>query len=379
MHPTRAPPVLVDDLIPIIIESNDHWWPRDFQRLALISPAWLTPVRKRLYAHPSLRSFGACKLFARTLLDNPALLPYMRSLELRPVADSRRTLDEQEMQSLRFILGLEGLQEVTLGGDLAVSAERFIHFMAGTRTITTLHIDGYSFPDDHASSTVHTLPSLEWDDVVAFRFPFLRNLTLSNVALTVYPPSMDHPGSLSHLTLNNVQLVDGTLPDLCQGSWGSLRVLEIVGKSTVELDDEVRSMLELCENLEELHYEAVDRSCRPSIFDDEPPTCEALWKLSISGFDVNPHTLDAIAQSCPKLMELAICGRIVRIPSERWAAFVKSGALPRLQYLITTAGTNIPPFRFWSSDQHDELRDACKSRGISLFNEFILSERCIGW
>ncbi|RPD81833.1 hypothetical protein L226DRAFT_607076 [Lentinus tigrinus ALCF2SS1-7] len=368
MHPPGDPPVLVDDLIPIIIESNDHWWPRDFQRLALISPAWVTPVRKRLYAHPSLRSFRACKLFARTLLDNPALLPYMRGLELRPVADSRRVLDEQEMQSLRYILGLEGIQDVTLGGDLALSAERFIHFMAGTRTITTLHIDGYSFPDDHASSTVHTLPSLEWDDVVAFRFPFLRSLTLSNVALAVYPQSMDHPGMLSHLTLNNVQLVYGALPDLCQGSWETLRVLKLVGKSTVELDDEVRSMLELCENLEELHYEAVDRSSHPSIFDDEPPTCESLQKLSISGFDVNPLTLEAIAHSCPKLTELAVCGRIIRIPSERWAAFVNSGALPCLQRLIAPAGTNIPPFMYWSSDQHDELRDACKSRGISLFS-----------
>ena len=377
MHPPAGPPVLVDDLIPIIIESNDHWWPRDFQRLALISPAWVTPVRKRLYAHPSLRSFRACKLFARTLLDNPALLPYMRGLELRPVADGRRVLDEQEMQSLRYLLGLEGIQDVTLGGDLAISAERFIHFMVGTRTVTTLHIDGFSFTDDHSSSTVHTLPSLEWDDMLAFRFPFLRNLTLSNVALTVYPPSMDHQGALSHLTLNNVQLVDGALPDICQGSWESLRVFKVVGKSTVELDDEVRSMLELCENLEELHYEAVDRSSHASIFDDEPPTCESLQKLSISGFDVSPLTLEAIAQSCPKLVELAVCGRITRIPFDRWAAFVKSGTLPCLQRLVAPAGTNIPPFMFWSSDQHHELHDACKSRGITLFSGAMLSERCM--
>ena len=88
----------VHDLIPIIIESDDHWWPRDFQRLALISPAWLTPVRKRLYAAPSLWSFRTCKLFARTLRDNPTLLSYLRGLELRPTADGRRPLDEEEMQ-----------------------------------------------------------------------------------------------------------------------------------------------------------------------------------------------------------------------------------------------------------------------------------------
>ena len=365
-------PALVDDLIPIILESDDHWWPRDFQRLALISPSWVAPVRKRLYARPSLRSFRACRLFARTLRENPDLLPYLRGVELRPVADARRALDEQEMQSLRYILGLKGLRSVTLGGDLAVSAERFLHVMTDTRAITSLHIDGHSaLPDDEntyaANPRFHTLPSLEWDDVIAFRFPFLRSLTLSNVALTVYPPSMDRPGQLEQLALNNVDIADGFLPDLCQGSWEHLRVLRVVGKSTAEMDEHMRSMLEVCEGVEELHYEASDMSAHPSVFDDDaPPPCPALRTLRLAGFDATPATLRAVAQACPQLEELAVQGRMVRVPTEDWTAFVRAGALPKMRRLVAPTGTNKPPFASWLPHQCDELRDACRARGIAL-------------
>ena len=367
------PPVLVDDLIPIILESDDHWWPRDFQRLALISPSWVAPVRKRLYARPSLRSFHACRLFARTLLDNPDLLPYLHDLDLRPVADGRRTLEEQEMQSLRYILGLKGLRSVTLGGDLAVSAERFLHVMTETRTITSLHIDGHCIPDDDhayaANPQFHTLPSLVWDDVIAFRFPFLQSLTLSNVALTVYPSAMERPGALEQLALHNVDIVDGSLPDL--GSWEHLRVLRVVGKSAAEMDEHMRAMLEACEGVEELHYEAVDMSSRPSIFDEDengdgPPPCPALLQLCLAGFDANPHTLLSLADACPNLTDLAVLGRMVRVPQDEWTTFVQSGRLADLQRLVVPAGQNKPPFIFWEPHQRDELRDACRSRGVSL-------------
>ncbi|EJF66550.1 hypothetical protein DICSQDRAFT_95047 [Dichomitus squalens LYAD-421 SS1] len=366
MHFKHRLPVLVDDLVHVIIESDDHWWPRDFQRLALISSAWLTPVRKRLYATPSLRSFRACKLFARTLSENTTLLSYLRGLDLRPIADGRRLLDAEEMQSLRFILALKGLQAIAFGGDLAVSAERFIHVMVDTHAITTLHIDGYSSSDGHALSTVHRLPSLEWDDVVAFRFPHLRQLTLSNLALTIHPPTLERPSVMTRLTLSNVDIVDGFLPDLCSAAWDSLRVLKVVGKSAVDMDDHIISMLEACPGLEELHYAATDMSTQPSIFDEEAPTCPNLQILSVSGFDVNPQTLDAIARACPKLAELAILGRIIRIAPDEWTLYVQSAKLPCLRRLVTPAGTNLPPFTFWSPDQRGALQHACQSRGIQL-------------
>ncbi|KAH9944527.1 uncharacterized protein BXZ73DRAFT_39675 [Epithele typhae] len=371
---THVPPVLVDDLIPIILESDDHWWPRDFQRLALISPSWVHPVRKRLYARPSLRSFRACKLFARTLQENPDLLPYLSGVDLRPVADGRNVLDEQEMHSLRVILGLNGLREVTLGGDLAVSAQQFLHVMSNTRTITSLHIDGHSaadLDDDFCRSPInpqfHTLPSLDWDDVVAFRFPFLQNLTLSNVTLSVHPSMMDRPGALESLALNNVEIADGSLlPDL-QGAWDRLRSLRVVGKASDEMDENVRAMLEVCEGLEELHYESVEMSSHPSLFDDdEPVPLPGLQRLCLAGFDANPHTLDAIASACPALTHLAVLGRMVRVSPELWRAFLKSGAVPHLQQLVSPAGTMAPPFTYWTLAQTQELRDACRARGVGL-------------
>lgn len=362
-----AAPILVDDLIPIILESDDHWWPRDFQRLALISPAWVSPVRKRLYANPSLRSYRACHLLARTFTENPELLSYVRRLDLYPTTSDEGALDERGTQSLRCILGLKGLRSVTLGGDLAVAAHRFLNVMVDTRAVTELHIDGCLLTHGRSGSLAPVVPSLEWDDSIAFRFPNLRRLTLRNVLLTVIPSMMDRPSGLTHLTLDSVDIDVGFLPDICQGSWKTLRELRVIRGNVVEMEDGVRSMLELCENLEILHCEGHDLLYRPSVFDDDEPLPPlSLRKLGLSGFDVNPRTLQAIAQACPKLEDLAILGRILHISPDDWTSFVSSGGLSSLQRLISPSGTNHPPFEWWSSAEREQLKSACDGRGIVL-------------
>ncbi|KAL7285653.1 hypothetical protein ACG7TL_000758 [Trametes sanguinea] len=379
MDTTRPAPVLVDDLIPIILESDDHWWPRDFQRLALVSPAWVLPVRKRLYAHPSLRSYRACQLLARTFEGNPDLLSYVRTLELRPIAEQDRTLDEREMRSLRSILGLKGLRSVTLGGDLAVAAQRFLNTMVDTRAVTELHIDGCMLAKGRSAFPAPVIPSLEWDDAMAFRFPNLRSLTLSNVALTVIPAMMDRPSCLTHLTLNNVDLEVGFLPDLCHGSWEALRVLAVIGGNGIDMEDGIRSLLEFCENIETLRYEASYRGGHLSIFDDEPPPCPSLRNLHLSGFDANPQTLQAIAQTCPNLENLAVLGRTVRITLEEWASFISSTTLPRLRRLVAPSGTNLPPFTFWSSGEQQGLLDVCDAKGIALNSSLSKCNALMDW
>ena len=119
---------MVDDLISVILESNDHWWPRDFQRLALVSPGWLGPIRRRLYACPTLRTFTACTLFVRTVTENPHILSLVQGINLSPVIPTGAlyAVTDKDMASLRLILSLKGLQNVTLGGELAIQAERFI-------------------------------------------------------------------------------------------------------------------------------------------------------------------------------------------------------------------------------------------------------------
>ncbi|OBZ78789.1 hypothetical protein A0H81_00608 [Grifola frondosa] len=327
---------LVDDLIPVILETDDHWWPRDFQRLALVSSAWVGPVRRRLYARPILRSFRAW-------------------IELRPVVD-RMTgpslLTETEMDSLRYILALGGLQSLTLGGELAVEAERFLHALIETRTITELHIDGSpSSPSDCSPCSNQKVASLEWDEVMAFKFPKLLRLTLTNLELTVLQPEFPYPTRLTHLLLDSVDIVSGLLQDISHASWNTLRHLSVVTKSGTDTDEHVRSMVECCINLESLHYETHNAFSHPSIFDEELSPCPSLRTLHISGFDINPQTLMTVGQLCIGIEHFSVLGRIVRLTPEDWIAFIASGALPSLQRLITPCGTNHPPFSYWSKDK----------------------------
>ncbi|KAH9857935.1 hypothetical protein C2E23DRAFT_154527 [Lenzites betulinus] len=368
MHTSRPAPVLVDDLIPVILESNDHWWPRDFQRLALISPAWVYPVRKRLYAHPSLRTYRSCHLLARTFAANPELVSFVHRLELRPTADEERALDEREMQSLRCILGLKGLRSLTLGGDLAVAAHRFLSVMHDTRAVTDLHIDGCMVAQRRAGSLAPVVPSLEWDDAIAFRFPNLRSLTLSNVLLTIVPSMMDRPAGLTHLTLDNVDVDVGFLPDICQGSWETLRELRLIRGNVVDIEDGVRSMLETCENLETLYCEGHELLYHVTVFDEDepPPPCPNLRKLCLSGFDIHPGTLGAIAEACPAVEELAVLGRVVRVLPDQWTAFLSSGRLKSLRRLLPPPGTRVPPFEFWCPSEREQLHEVCNAKGISL-------------
>lgn len=39
----------VDDLVHLILESHENWWPRDLVRLSLVWSAWLGPTQKRLF------------------------------------------------------------------------------------------------------------------------------------------------------------------------------------------------------------------------------------------------------------------------------------------------------------------------------------------
>lgn len=178
---------------------------------------------------------------------------------------------------------------------------------------------------------------------------------------------MDRPSGLTHLTLDSVDIDVGFLPDICQGSWETLRELRIIRGTAVEMEDDVRAMLELCENLELLHCEGSDMLHAPSVFDDEEPLPSLnLRKLCLSSFDANPETLRVIAQACPKLEDLAILGRILRVSPDDWTSFISSGGLPSLRRLISPSGTNRPPFKWWSSDEREKLRRTCEARGIAL-------------
>lgn len=142
-HSARTMSHFVEDLIPVILDSIDHWWDRDFARLALVSPAWLYHVRRKLYTSPILHSFSACASLAQTLNADPYLTSLVQHLTLRPCTDISRVSPSPEgRMAVRTLLGLNNLRSLVLGGELANQSERFLGFVTAADTLTQLHIDG---------------------------------------------------------------------------------------------------------------------------------------------------------------------------------------------------------------------------------------------
>jgi hypothetical protein len=369
--PANGMPRIVDDLIPVILESNGHWWPRDFQRLALISTSWVGPIRRRLYACPELRSFRACTQFARTISENPHIRSLIRGIDLRPslVPGERYALTEKDMASLRLILSLDGLESLTIGGELAVQAERFIHMTSNTRSITSLHIDGshIQHDDDDHSIDCKQPASLEWNDSTAFRFTKLRTLRLTNLQLAVAEPSMPYAMRINNLIFHNIIVAFGSIQNLCNESWESVRNLSVTTRDPQMSDDFVRDLLECCENLESLRYEASCSGAHGDLFDDDLPI-GSLRKLRLFDVDINPQTLAILAQTCTKLERLSVLGRSVRLGAQDWIGFVRSGALPSLKELKTSAGCYAPAHGFsrWTDDVKEQLTNSCATRNIDL-------------
>ncbi|KAH8100590.1 hypothetical protein BXZ70DRAFT_937968 [Cristinia sonorae] len=358
---------LVDDLIPVILELNDtKWWPCDLQRLALVSPAWVGPVRRRLYECPVLHTFQSCNLLARTLAGNPALCELVHGLNLRP-ASSRlpyQGLSGKNTASLRVLLNLKGLQSLTLGGSLAAHAERFLHMMTHARSVTALHIDGShlrSFLDDCSQTA-----SVEWSELLAFRFPRLSCLHLSNIALSIAHPSLPHPPSIEQLVLDNVVIVAGLLQHLCHESWQSIRMLHITTKQTLGEEDQLHEILESCERLESFSYEVDGKQQPDVVFEQVFPSVPSLKRLKLAHLDVTPRSLELIGSLFERLEELSISGRSARITPGEWAGFIRSQSLRSLKVLTTSLGTNIPPFTPWTKEMKDCVLDACASCNIVL-------------
>ncbi|EKM60923.1 uncharacterized protein PHACADRAFT_247145 [Phanerochaete carnosa HHB-10118-sp] len=373
--PCRSPgnvnmsPRIVDDLIPVILESDDHWWPRDLSRLALVSPAWVGPIRRRLYACPKLDSFHACTLFARTVSANLHLLPLIHGIDLRPTLTRSVVLTETDMTSVRFVLNLKGLQTVTLGGELAVRAERFIQMIGHTHSITSLHIDGSYMSQDNGDMACRCAASLDWDDSIAFRFTrSLRTLRLTHLHLDITPSDMPSPLRVRKLVLEDVSMESGSIEDLFFGSWASLRHLSISSSSPQSVQDLALPLLECCEQLESLNYEACGAAANGGLFERDLPALSTIRDLRLFDVDLNLQTLSFIAGACRALIQLSVLGRAPQLHGQDWIELLHSGVLPSLRVLQTSSGHNQPPsgFRKWSEETCCQLKSACAARNISL-------------
>ncbi|KAH8110657.1 hypothetical protein DFH11DRAFT_1619511 [Phellopilus nigrolimitatus] len=247
--------IVIEDLVSLILDSNPNWWQRDFPRLALVSAAWLHPVRVRLYARPALTTYRACHNLARSLDENPFLLHFIHTLDLRPApalwgadADAAAYPPPESIMatSVPRLLALTRLEALTLAGDAAACAPRLLRAVAAPHTIATLRIEGSLRRDAGVASGLwqSRLPLLEWHPELTARFSRLTSLSLASVVLDIAEPLVFDGGGdgeksgmpgcmLEELTLDRVELApsSGPLSSLLGGpdAWQCLRTLSITG------------------------------------------------------------------------------------------------------------------------------------------------------
>lgn len=355
-------PHFVADLVFEILDSDDHWWPRDLARLAVVSSEWLWPVRKLLYRRPVIRTFAECALLGRTLIANKELREHVRAIDLQPSGASV-DVDAKAMAGLRTILTLQRLEAVTLGGALAVEAERFLMMLAGhAPDVRELNVIGAPLCDAMCPSSI---ASLEWDTARAYALPKLERLRLSNLSLDIEFPYDTMESRLQELVLDNVTIDNGFLPHLIQENAPNFKHLSVLTKEREHYDEQIRLVLESYE-LQSLQYDVdeEDRS-EEDIFGADLPPHPSLRNLRLRGMKVCPEMLSSIAESCPNLEQLFVQGRSVCLAPEEWATFIGSGALPHLKCLGLPWCT-YPPFRHWTKTCSGCVESASAQRDIHL-------------
>ncbi|KAG6845962.1 hypothetical protein H0H87_011010 [Tephrocybe sp. NHM501043] len=349
----RSP--FVEDLVYMILESSDHWWPADLVQLSRVSSAWLEPVRRRLFAEPSVLSFRSCARLAQALSANPSLVNLVKGIELRPMPGADRYISSQDRASLNSILATEGLLHITLGGLLSVRAERFLHRIADPQSISSVHIDGSSMA--HCLSPADC-PSLEWDESIAFQFSGLKTLRLTNIELAVSTPSIPYQLQISHLHFDHVTITRGFISQLLHET-PTLSCLRVRTAHASELDEQVRCVLDSCA-VELLEFEAdVEGPLAHPIFDNNSSSLRTLRLVNVH---VDIDTINLIEEHCRWLEDLSILGRTVTVLPREWISFIHSGKLIHLRSLQLPCRSRLSVQ--WSGSAIDELMKVADVHGV---------------
>ncbi|KAF8649730.1 hypothetical protein AX16_005502 [Volvariella volvacea WC 439] len=351
MNSSDHRPRFIDDLVPLILECHDYWWPRDFCRLAQVSSAWLWHVRKRLYAQPVVNSYHSATLLSDALSHNPHLSSLIQGLRLLPVASHRHA--SRDLGGVRFLLGLGGLRSITLGGDLSEGAERFLQLVADPQHVEQLHVTGSLL-----MGSVGSMPSLEWSDTMAMFFPNLKQLRLSHIELDIVPPSIPYQLHLTDLTLDQVSIVGGFLSHLVHDS-KKLGQLRVSTDSSADMDEQIGLLFDTCA-VDTLAYEvcAGNPAPSPEIFSsDSATTLSELRRVCLKVDAIDWEALQRICERCRNLEELEIsCHRMIAVPLLQWEALIgEARSLRRFGVPRKTEGL-------------EGLRTVCRQRNIDLFS-----------
>ncbi|KAM6498287.1 hypothetical protein JOM56_006235 [Amanita muscaria] len=304
----------IDHLIPLVLESNDHWWPIDLANLCRASSAWLYFSRRVLYQCPHLTTFRACALFARSLKESASLRDLVKGVRLQPTTGYRDSIPAAYLDSLRIILGTDGLESIILGGDLAVATGRYLHLITNPGAVINLRIDGMPM-----LCAARHCPSLEWDETLALKFSRLRSLHLCNLVLDmdVDTSTSPCPSMLRTLVLENVELSFGRLTALVNEDT-TLEHLHVTTEQGCEYNDDIREVLMSCE-VHSLEYR-VKHDCHSSevsLFHNDMEPLPHLKRLHLEGVYVDRDMLECIGRLCRGLKELELRGRGVAVrPAE---------------------------------------------------------------
>ena len=213
---------LVEDLVPIILDST-LWTATELVVLSLVSPAWLHPVRKCLYRHPTITSENQCRYLVRTLQSAETLQSFVKGinlwLEQFPVL-------VRGVVAIRFALNLDGLESFSF---LSPTATFLMQKITRHRLVQRIRILPLKGP-------LKTLDSfgprsiVEWHPQQAAKFISLKKLTISGATLHITPPSTTpYEFHLSDLIISRCAIIYGSLPQLLHPmSWSHLRSLFIL-------------------------------------------------------------------------------------------------------------------------------------------------------
>lgn len=211
-YPSRHPKLLIEDLVPIIIEVGQPWASSDLVRLVRVSPAWQFPVERALYSSITLKSLVQWRLLTSTLRSRSSLTAFVRRIAFDddPVTvlnDSSLDKAAQAMEELFSLL--PRLVSLRVGGVGPYARSSFMAAMAYLPVpdrLEELEVDASLALGSTSQVPRMADRNLIWTE----RTPSagIRSLKLTNVHLTFRMP-VDRrglPPNLESLYMNNASI-----------------------------------------------------------------------------------------------------------------------------------------------------------------------------
>ncbi|KIY65514.1 hypothetical protein CYLTODRAFT_445311 [Cylindrobasidium torrendii FP15055 ss-10] len=348
---SSLPTQLSADLIPLILELGS-FWPRDLCALARVSSPWRFYTRKALYYAPTLSTYSACSKLADSLRRDESLNALIHELDIRPadIAPCSRAVSKG-LSDARYILSIvEHISTLTLGGALAVRAERFLHILSRPDTLESLTIVGTPYNDELCSVATS---SLEFDESLSSMFSGLQALSLSYLDLDIFAPCSLR---VAHVHLQHVDVSSGSLTDMLSAT--TLETVSVVSDGLSGDTEEQLHQLLLHSNIKKLHFEVEwnkghDREY--TFLPLEGASIDSVAQLSLSGTHVCPAILKLIDQCFPALTELRISSRATFIKPQDWVSLLTGAHFTQLRALTIPSGCCGPPYMKWGAEDVGEL------------------------